>query len=43
MVKLKERRLTLAKESWIRNIIRILGYSQRKAEELFEKINPKLD
>ena len=38
--KLKQRRLTLAKESWLENIMRIQKYSRQKAEELFEKIQP---
>ena len=43
MDKLKQKRLTLAKESWIQNIMRIQKYTRQKAEELFEKIQPKLD
>jgi len=41
--KLKQKRLTLAKESWINNIIRIQEIDRQKAEQLFEKIKPKLD
>ena len=40
---LKKRRLALARESWIQNIMRLQGYSREKTEKLFEKINPRLD
>lgn len=43
MDKLKQRRLTLAKESWIKNIMRIQEIDRQKAEQLFEKIKPNLD
>ena len=43
MDKLKQKRLTLAKESWIKNIMEIQQFSRQKAEELFEKIKPSLD
>jgi len=43
MDKLKQKRLTLAKESWIQNIMRIQNFTRQKAEELFETIKPKLD
>ena len=43
MDKLRQARLTLAKESWIKNIMRIQNYSRQKAEELFDKIKPDLN
>ena len=43
MKDLKQKRLTLAKESWIQNIMRIQKFTRQKAEELYEKIQPNLD
>ena len=39
---LKQKRLTLAKESWIRNIMKIQQIDRQKADQLFKKIKPNL-
>lgn len=31
------------KEAWIKNVIRIFGYSREKTEYLYNKINPYKD
>ena len=41
--RLKQKRLTMAKEAWIKNIMRVLEYSRDKAEEMYKQIKPKLD
>ena len=40
--RIKQARKSLARESWIKNLMRIQKYSRQKAEELFEKIKPNL-
>jgi hypothetical protein len=42
MERLRQARLSLAKQAWIKNIMEIQGYTRQKAEELFEKIKPTL-
>ncbi len=37
---MNEKRLEQLKEAWVKNVVRILGYSREHSEELYNKIKP---